>query len=51
MALRMKGHVLRSYHGPGSVCQLVVQEERGGGEMARLIAVSDPRKGGFPAGY
>ncbi|PWA34901.1 gamma-glutamyltranspeptidase 1 [Artemisia annua] len=51
MALRMKGHVLRSYHGPGSVCQLVVQEERGGGEMTRLVAVSDPRKGGFPAGY
>ncbi|GJV08717.1 gamma-glutamyltranspeptidase 1 [Tanacetum coccineum] len=51
MALRRKGHVLRSYHESGSVCQLVVQEERRGGEMARLVAVSDPRKGGFPAGY
>ncbi|KAI3747427.1 hypothetical protein L6452_09884 [Arctium lappa] len=47
--LRRKGHVLEGYYG-GSVVQLVVQEAKDG-KMGMLIAVSDPRKGGFPAGY
>lgn len=48
-ALREKGHILKSFNG-GSVCQMVVQEESDG-EMGMLVGVSDPRKGGFPAGY
>ncbi|PHT54273.1 Gamma-glutamyltranspeptidase 2 [Capsicum baccatum] len=46
--LQKKGHVLQSIDG-GTVCQFVVQqfESSCSGE---LIAVSDPRKGGFPAG-
>ncbi|KAJ9541163.1 hypothetical protein OSB04_027669 [Centaurea solstitialis] len=49
-ALRKKGHVLESCYG-GSMVQLVVQEEAKDGKMGMLIGVSDPRKGGFPAGY
>ncbi len=45
--LRRKGHVLEPLAG-GTISQLVVDDvERHGG----LTAVSDPRKGGFPAGY
>ncbi|KAL8047217.1 hypothetical protein ABFX02_08G225600 [Erythranthe guttata] len=44
-ALEKKGHVLESISG-GTICQFVVQELNG-----LLIGVSDPRKGGFPAGY
>uniref|UniRef100_A0A0E0PA17 Glutathione hydrolase n=1 Tax=Oryza rufipogon TaxID=4529 RepID=A0A0E0PA17_ORYRU len=45
--LRRKGHVLEPLAG-GTISQLVVDDvERYGG----LTAVSDPRKGGFPAGY
>lgn len=47
--LQKKGHVLKSIAG-GTVCQFIVQElsrpNRG-----QLTGVSDPRKGGFPAGY
>ncbi|CAK9185147.1 unnamed protein product [Ilex paraguariensis] len=49
IALRKKGHVLRSL-ARGSVCQFVVQK-LGPLKLGELVAVSDPRKGGFPAGF
>ncbi|KAF8411535.1 hypothetical protein HHK36_004088 [Tetracentron sinense] len=54
-ALQKKGHVLQSLAG-GTVCQFVVHElegskANGGVVHGRLEAVSDPRKGGFPAGF
>ncbi|XP_010531409.1 PREDICTED: gamma-glutamyltranspeptidase 1-like [Tarenaya hassleriana] len=53
--LRKKGHVLQEIPG-GTISQLVVQELDGSsgnshGDVSELVAVSDPRKGGFPAGY
>ncbi|KAJ6298745.1 hypothetical protein OIU76_019827 [Salix suchowensis] len=49
--LRRRGHVLQSLAG-GSICQFIFVEtskkNKGRGE---LVGVSDPRKGGFPAGY
>jgi gamma-glutamyltranspeptidase/glutathione hydrolase/leukotriene-C4 hydrolase len=52
-ALQKKGHVLQSLSG-GTICQFIVQDvgtlkENGG--VGKIVAVSDPRKGGFPAGY
>lgn len=47
--LEKKGHVLESLGG-GTICQFVVQE-LDGAKAGQLIGVSDPRKGGFPAGY
>ncbi|KAL5758348.1 hypothetical protein ACOSP7_020959 [Xanthoceras sorbifolium] len=52
-SLKKKGHVLESIVG-GTICQFIVQElesikENGG--VGRLVGVSDPRKGGFPAGF
>ncbi|KAL3527819.1 hypothetical protein ACH5RR_012475 [Cinchona calisaya] len=44
--LKERGHVLQSLAG-GTICQLVVQDL----ESNELVAVSDPRKGGFPAGF
>ncbi|KAJ1394133.1 Nucleophile aminohydrolase, N-terminal [Sesbania bispinosa] len=53
-ALRSKGHVLEGLAG-GSVCQFIVLDnvESSGRnkEIEKLVAVSDPRKGGFPAGF
>ncbi|KAL0349888.1 UNVERIFIED_CONTAM: Glutathione hydrolase 1 [Sesamum radiatum] len=48
-ALEKKGHVLASLAG-GTICQFVVQELEGP-KTGHLVAVSDPRKGGFPAGF
>ena len=52
-ALRKEGHVLQSLSG-GTACQFIVQDvgtlKKNGG-IGKLVAVSDPRKGGFPAGY
>ncbi|TKY47618.1 Gamma-glutamyltranspeptidase 1 [Spatholobus suberectus] len=55
-ALKRKGHVLQSLAG-GTICQFVVldifessRKNKGIGN-GKLVAVSDPRKGGFPAGY
>lgn len=48
-ALANKGHVLESLAG-GTVCQLVVQEVNGS-NAGLIVGVSDPRKGGFPAGF
>ncbi|KAL9367129.1 hypothetical protein Peur_038328 [Populus x canadensis] len=51
--LRKRGHVLQSLAG-GSICQFIFvdaetsRKNKGRGE---LVGVSDPRKGGFPAGY
>ncbi|CAI9109296.1 OLC1v1009098C1 [Oldenlandia corymbosa var. corymbosa] len=44
--LKKRGHVLEGLAG-GTICQFVVQDLKSG----KLVAVSDPRKGGFPAGY
>ncbi|KAG6394535.1 hypothetical protein SASPL_145124 [Salvia splendens] len=50
-ALAKKGHVLKSLAG-GSICQFVVQRLIGSASNAGLlVGVSDPRKGGFPAGF
>ncbi|XP_031267593.1 glutathione hydrolase 1-like [Pistacia vera] len=45
-SLQKKGHVLESLAG-GTICQFVVQEF----ESGKLVGISDPRKGGFPAGF
>ncbi|XP_072971592.1 glutathione hydrolase 1-like [Typha angustifolia] len=55
VALQKKGHVLQSLAG-GTICQFVVHnledwEIIDGANLGGLTAVSDPRKGGFPAGY
>ncbi|KAL5555907.1 hypothetical protein UlMin_038143 [Ulmus minor] len=52
-ALRKKGHVLTGLAG-GTIIQFIVQETdslQGNKRLRKLIAVSDPRKGGFPAGF
>ncbi|KAK4437139.1 Glutathione hydrolase 2 [Sesamum alatum] len=48
--LKRKGHKLKRAASVMSVCQFVVQVLKGK-NSGQLIAVSDPRKGGFPAGY
>ncbi|KAJ0988369.1 hypothetical protein J5N97_006725 [Dioscorea zingiberensis] len=55
-ALQKKGHVLQGLAG-GTICQFVVHSLEGhskvlGGVIhGKLTAISDPRKGGIPAGY
>lgn len=53
-ALRSKGHVLEGLAG-GSICQFIVldnvESSRRNKDIEELVAVSDPRKGGFPAGF
>lgn len=49
-SLQNKGHVLKSLAG-GTICQFVVNEEVKHSNLGKLVAVSDPRKGGFPAGF
>ncbi|XP_058096649.1 glutathione hydrolase 1-like isoform X2 [Magnolia sinica] len=54
-ALRKKGHVLQSLSG-GTICQFIVHNIEslkavGGVISGELTAISDPRKGGFPAGF
>ncbi|KAK2651692.1 hypothetical protein Ddye_011548 [Dipteronia dyeriana] len=51
--LKKKGHVLESTS-VGTICQFIVQEletMEENGSVGRLVGVSDPRKGGFPAGF
>ncbi|XP_013608538.1 PREDICTED: gamma-glutamyltranspeptidase 1 isoform X1 [Brassica oleracea var. oleracea] len=51
VVLEKKGHVLTPVAG-GTIAQFIVQESDGSsGGMSKLVAVSDPRKGGFPSGY
>ncbi|ESQ53210.1 hypothetical protein EUTSA_v10027365mg [Eutrema salsugineum] len=51
VVLEKKGHVLTPLSG-GTISQFIVQETDGNsGELNKLVAVSDPRKGGFPSGY
>lgn len=52
-----RGHVLQGLAG-GTICQFVVHElDQGRGHNkdgilhGELTAISDPRKGGFPAGF
>ncbi|KAL5982052.1 Gamma-glutamyltranspeptidase 1 [Asimina triloba] len=54
-ALRKKGHVLEGLAG-GTICQFIVhnlEDAKAFGSIVsgELTVVSDPRKGGFPAGY
>ncbi|XP_020211245.1 glutathione hydrolase 1 [Cajanus cajan] len=55
-ALRRKGHVLKGI-ATGTISQFIVLEtpqsssKNKGIGNGKLVAVSDPRKGGFPAGY
>ncbi|KAJ8504491.1 hypothetical protein OPV22_005377 [Ensete ventricosum] len=55
-ALQKKGHVLQALSG-GTICQFIVVHSLekpatvGGATTGELTAVSDPRKGGLPAGY
>lgn len=50
--LQKKGHVLQPLAG-GTICQFIVDEGSldTTSNSPKLVAVSDPRKGGFPAGY
>ncbi|XP_028765971.1 glutathione hydrolase 1 isoform X2 [Neltuma alba] len=51
--LQKKGHVLQGLAG-GTICQFIVQDAeryKNGNDIGKLVAVSDPRKGGFPAGF
>ncbi|CAG7898934.1 unnamed protein product, partial [Brassica rapa] len=49
--LEKKGHVLTPI-ADGAISQLIVVESGGNSNgTSRLVAVSDPRKGGFPSGY
>lgn len=51
LVLEKKGHVLMPIAG-GTISQFIVEESDGSsGGMSKLVAVSDPRKGGFPSGY
>ena len=53
VALQKKGHILQSLSS-GTICQFIVQDvgtSKKNGGIGKLVAVSDPRKGGFPAGY
>ncbi|XP_020571329.1 gamma-glutamyltranspeptidase 1-like [Phalaenopsis equestris] len=54
-ALQKKGHVLQPLAG-GTICQFIVHNfqksiSHGKLKLGSLTAVSDPRKGGLPAGY
>lgn len=52
-ALQKKGHVLDPLAG-GSICQFIVQQIEAlnkNGRTREVVAVSDPRKGGVPAGF
>ena len=51
VVLEKKGHVLTPI-ADGAISQLIVVESGGNSNgTSRLVAVSDPRKGGFPSGY
>ncbi|GFP90482.1 gamma-glutamyltranspeptidase 1 [Phtheirospermum japonicum] len=48
-ALEDKGHALQSVAAGGTTCQFIVQESKN--NRAKLVGVSDPRKGGYPVGF
>ncbi|XP_048334514.2 glutathione hydrolase 1 isoform X1 [Ziziphus jujuba] len=51
--LRKKGHILESI-ASGAICQFIVLETETSiknGTLGKLVAVSDPRKGGIPSGF
>ncbi|TYI54242.1 hypothetical protein E1A91_D11G060900v1 [Gossypium mustelinum] len=51
--LQKKGHTLRGLAG-GAISQFIVHKlegRKGKGSSGELVAVSDPRKGGIPAGF
>jgi len=49
--LQNKGHVLEPLFSGGVVSQFIKVEKTKYGNQDELVAVSDPRKGGVPAGY
>ncbi|XP_024023634.1 glutathione hydrolase 1 [Morus notabilis] len=52
-SLQKKGHVLEGLAG-GTICQFIVQYGETSKEnkhIRKIVAVSDPRKGGFPSGF
>ncbi|KAL1830993.1 hypothetical protein ACET3Z_000644 [Daucus carota] len=49
-SLQKKGHVLEGLPG-GTICQFVAIEEERHSKLGQVVAVSDPRKGGIPAGF
>ncbi|KAF3440194.1 hypothetical protein FNV43_RR18475 [Rhamnella rubrinervis] len=52
--LQKKGHVLEALAG-GTICQFIAlgdaETSKENGDVGKLVAVSDPRKGGIPSGY
>ena len=52
--LQKKGHVLEALAG-GTICQFIVLQDaetsNKNGDVGKLVAVSDPRKGGIPSGF
>lgn len=52
--LQKKGHVLQGI-ASGAICQFIVQypdtSSKNSTHMGKLVAVSDPRKAGVPAGF
>ncbi|EOA18807.1 hypothetical protein CARUB_v10007420mg [Capsella rubella] len=52
LVLEKKGHVLTPISG-GTISQFIVVQEsdKSSGGRSKLVAVSDPRKGGFPSGF
>lgn len=51
--LQKRGHDLEGIAG-GTICQFIVQDfetAEGNKLIGKLVGVSDPRKGGLPAGY
>lgn len=51
--LRKKGHILEPI-ASGAICQFILldtQTSNQNGTLGKLVAVSDPRKGGIPSGF
>ncbi|KAI3451102.1 hypothetical protein Pfo_007767 [Paulownia fortunei] len=49
--LKSRSHKMLGNTGPSTSCLFVVQDELKGPDSGKLVAVTDARRGGFPAGY